>query len=147
MASLECPSCGGDKDIRGRSRRCQSCHARSVQPIATRAAGKANVLPSEVRAMLPVEAAWVGALVEGEGSLSTKQIVVVSTEVETLSTILRFVGGGGVYLHQNGTGHLGNKTVWAWHLFRQASVRSLLQQISPWLTGKQERAQKMLEAA
>lgn len=144
MATIDCPDCRGVKDMR--SRRCRGCHCRAVQPLAARAGHRANILPSEVRELSPVESAWVGAMVEGEGSLTSGQIAVVSTEVETLSTLLRFVGGGGVYLHNNGSGHLGKKTVWVWRLFRRASVHSLLTQIAPWLTSKQEKARKMLEA-
>lgn len=90
--------------------------------------------------MSVAETAWVGAMVEGEGSISAGQVAVISTDVETLATLLRFVGGGRVYLHSNSNNHLGKKVTWVWRLYRQKSVRELLHQISPWLTSKQERA-------
>lgn len=139
MAQIAC-DCGRLKDTR--SQQCRTCHCRSVQLIASSAGVIVNCKPSEVRQMSGEESAWVGALVEGEGSISSGQVAVVSTDVETISTLLRFVGGGGVYPHQyNEDGkHLGKKIVWVWRLFRQASVRDLLRQISPWLTSKQDKA-------
>lgn len=113
-------------------------------------------LPSRVRDLSAVEAAWIGALIEGEGTIGhfssgrttndgrairVWTIQVGSTEIETISTLLRLVGGGHVYYVP---GRIGNKEAWMWGLKRINEIHSLLPQIMPYLTGKRDRAIELL---
>lgn len=59
--------------------------------------------PSRVRQMTLAEAAWVGAIIEGEGTILTHEgtrqitsITVWNNDVELISTLLRFTGTGAV---------------------------------------------------
>ncbi len=97
--------------------------------------------PSFVRKMSPVEAAWVGALIEGEGTIQPgKSISCGSTEVETISTLIRFVGGGRVYLAKQKEKTY--KPFWLWVVAVHASVVDLSSQITPFLTSKQVLAEQ-----
>ena len=109
--------------------------------------------PSTVREMKPVQAAWVGAMVEGEGSLGIKQenrtqgiyrrpyLSAVNTSVETIATLLRFIGDGTVHLASNGV----NYPVWAYQLVKKRSLVQLLPQILLYLTEKQDKAMDILD--
>lgn len=108
-------------------------------------------LPSSVREMTAVEAAWVGALIEGEGSMiahprgrTTWAVTVQSTDVETIATLLRLTGAGLVYSKRVPDGR---KPQWSWEVRRKFDVRDLLYQVCPYLTGKRERAAWIYEAA
>lgn len=99
------------------------------------------------------EAAWIGAMLEGEGTVSLRfdergyedvDLVIYNSEVETIATCLRVIGDGCVYyrgkrLSSKWPGS-GSKEQWAWSLQRKPAVRDLLRQIIPYLTGKQDRA-------
>ncbi len=99
--------------------------------------------------MTAVEAAWVGAMVEGEGGIYCypqhdyqPRVAVSNTSVETLSTVLRLVGDGGISFN---SGARQGKGVWQWHLAAVNSVVDLLPQIIPYLTDKRERAEEVLQ--
>ena len=108
--------------------------------------------PSTVRKMTDVEASWVGAMLEGEGSIGIKYehraqgtyrrayLALVNTSVETIATILRLVGDGRIYTTPGV-----NKPIWVWQLVKIHSVSALLKQLRPYLTDKRERADMVLE--
>jgi hypothetical protein len=107
-----------------------------------------------IKQMTEGQAAWVGAMIEAEGcvhlypagkSRSTREhvhISVVNTDVEVISTLLRFVGAGTVTFYPPRPGALGKKNCWKWRLSRQHQVRALAPQVSPWMTVK---GQKMVD--
>ena len=72
MAS--CPECGGVMDRK--SHRCQGCFLRWLRPYLLR--------PSTVRQMSDIEAAWVGAMIEGEGTIRADGVSLSNTEIEKL---------------------------------------------------------------
>ena len=84
-------------------------------------------------------------MIEGEGTVGNYghgvSVRIVNTEIETIATILRFVGDGRVYcrLRQEGW-----RTAWAWSLASTLSLRRFLPQIIPWLTSKQDKAKELL---
>lgn len=73
-----------------------------------------------------------------------------STEVETTATLLRLVGDGHVVM-QDSEWLTRNQVVkarrpaWKWTLSTQRGLADLLPQIIPYLTGKRERAEQLLE--
>ena len=104
-----------------------------------------------VRQLSYEEAAWMGAMIDADGTLSwTKrsdkntlyQVAVGNTEVEIVATCIRLVGDGGVSGGKPGT--LGILPVWVWHLANQESLLELLPQIIPYLAGKRSKAEEMM---
>lgn len=107
--------------------------------------------PSRVRQMTPVEAAWVGAMVEGEGSLYLHKasrnfhLAVGNTEVETISTLLRFTNDGTVYCQRPAEKNVRRKILWIWSVTAQEAITDILRQVIPYLTGKQEHAIEVMK--
>lgn len=90
-------------------------------------------------------------MVEREGTVSWRShadgsfeplVTVGNTEVETIATILRLVGAGRITTQKRNP--LGTKRIRQWVLRKRSDVNTLLPQIIPYLTGKQERAQELL---
>ncbi|KKK88666.1 hypothetical protein LCGC14_2740840 [marine sediment metagenome] len=86
-----------------------------------------------MRIMKPEEAAWVGAMVEAEGSVFPNrtrwgdywQVRVSNTDLEIISALFRATGEGTVIYDNPTREHLGNKQQWLWCLSKQAEVKSL----------------------
>lgn len=106
---------------------------------------------SHVRLLSEGEAAWIGAMIEAEGSVMPRitssrkdapicEINISNTDVEIISTILRFVGDGTIALVDTGV----NKPIWRWRLSKTASVCALAPQIIPWMTTKGSRLIEVL---
>lgn len=156
-----CNTCGSD--TKGRGDNCRSCAMR-----AERAREKAEGISyqlgiqhpqgrkeSTVRELLPVEAAWLGAMVEGEGSIGwvksnptlgarlNPYLSLVNTSVEVISTMLRLVGEGNINL-DGVHGRNGHQPVWGYRVTKQKSLQSLLPQLLPYLADKKERAEEMI---
>lgn len=86
-----------------------------------------------IKEMSPVEAAWVGAIIEGEGhalkgNTPSGSIRVTNTDVEIISALLRVTGVGNVYLKPEKV----NKDCWVWDVSASADVLSLAEQIAPY---------------
>ena len=127
LRSKQC-SCG--RQCASHAMRCRACWRR------------AQLAPSRVKVLTPPAAAWVGAMIEGEGSIWPCPNV-SNTEVETIATLLRLVGDGCVsYSLPN---KLGKRAVWRWQLYRKRSIIALLPQVIPYLTGKRALAQALQE--
>ncbi len=134
------------------SQRCPACNVRGLKG---RGHLRRGFEPHPVRALADAEAAWLGAMIEGEGTIYLRQqighhtkphveIRVGNTEVETIATCLRLAGAGRVHPDpRNGNGR--HRPMWYWSLSADSSVCSLLPQIIPYLTGKRERAQEALD--
>ena len=145
---MTCIDCGAEKKSRNGSL-CLSCGRKAIGRANRRRAQEA---PSEVCLLTDVEAAWLGGVIEADGSVSVRidargyedvDIHFYNSEVETVATVLRLVGAGSVYYRGERVSSkwpAGRKPQWAWNLQRKASVRELLKQIIPYLTGKQGRA-------
>jgi len=103
---------------------------------------RALARPASALQMEDVEAAWVGAFIEGEGCVRRgggnrrmPQMVVGSTSVESISTLLRLTGTGRVHYNpQAGK----NKPFWKWVVSRRNDFLKIAYQISPYLTDKRE---------
>ncbi len=133
------------------SKRCQSCalHYRYRMGL-----GPSRLRASLVRQMTSVEAAWVGAMLEGEGSIALPYgsnrigiVTIYNTEVETIATCLRLVGDGGVQFRRPRPSpkYDSKKPQWMWVLSGQLPIRDFLRQVVPYLTGKRDRAEGVLQ--
>lgn len=99
--------------------------------------------PSQVRQMTPIEAAWVGAMIEGEGCISISRshsdtydnyhLIVGNNSLEVISAMLRATGTGNVYLRANGR-------LFTWEVGRINSIYDIARQIAPY----SEKAQRLL---
>lgn len=98
-----------------------------------------------MRVLSSVEAAWLGALVEGEGCVQITyrskegrsdcwRVYVGSTEIETISTILRLVGDGKIYCVF--PTKLARKILWKWQLSSKQAVHDFMCQLRPYLITK-----------
>lgn len=112
-----------------------------MSTLGKRGGWKTRIRTSEARAMTPVEAAWVGAMIEGEGHVSPKlhgklsvNFSVSNTSVEIISTLLRFTGVGRVYFQSLKPGVW--KPVWLWRLTRMVDVEAVGKQVRPFLGDK-----------
>lgn len=92
---------------------------------------------SQVRLLADVEAAWFGAMLDGEGCVHIAKrgvtLDIGNTEVELIATALRVAGTGSI-LKRRGT----NKPFWVWWLGRQNDVADLLHQLAPYSIKAQE---------
>ena len=99
--------------------------------------------PRKVRTLSDVEAAWVGAMIDGEGSIyrcvgrSPYRMDFANTEVELVATMLRLVGSGCVgYVNGKPSErrafikHI--KDAWRWYLYPINDIAALLEQIAPY---------------
>ncbi len=87
-------------------------------------------------------------MIEAEGTLLPRSthgmgISVGNTDVEIISTLLRFVGDGRVKLHTPTPQAWGKKLVWFWELTHVAGVTALAPQVVPWMTVKGEKLRAM----
>lgn len=122
-----------------RCRKCQTQHR--------------TLRPTFVQNLSSEAAAWVGAMLEGEGSICWDKpnspnntyrlrVIVANTEVETIATCLRLVGAGRVTTQV--PKRKNTKRIWMWVLARRSDLIEFLPQVIPYLTGKQEKAIKAL---
>ena len=90
-----------------------------------------------VRVLSDVEAAWVGAMIDGEGGvrpmrhsngLDYPSIEFTNCDVELIATMLRVVGAGTIKPKQDA----GHTQCWVWALRRAKPVASILPQIRPY---------------
>jgi len=111
-------------------------HRRSglVYKTPTKMKGRANLQPCSVREMSDVEAAWVGAIIEGEGCVyyhknheadaGRWRLTVANTDLEIISALLRLTGVGHVTRQTKGT----QKDVWYWSVNRVNDVAAIAAQ-------------------
>ena len=104
---------------------------------------KLTLLPT-ARILSPPEAAWVGALIEGEGALTSigpnaygvryPTIQVANTDIEIIATLLRLTGVGRVCMDgmrgRRRPAH--HKQQWRWAVQRHVDVQHLIEQIAPY---------------
>lgn len=108
--------------------------------------------PSYVRDLTEVEAAWIGAMIEGEGGLYLTvrrphgALCVVNTEVETVATVLRLIGAGCIHMMPPTPNGRQRTLAWKWGTDRQRVIHDILRQVVPFLTGKKELAQRAMSA-
>ncbi len=100
--------------------------------------------PSSVKAMASEEASWIGAFVDGEGTVDQDhqgypRIRTVNTEPELLSVLLRVTGVGTVYYKRPMASS--TKPAFEWAVHRINDVLDLLNQIAPYSI----KAQRALE--
>jgi hypothetical protein len=108
-----------------------------------------------------VEAAWIGAIVEGEGCISLikrprrlrhwggydAKIIVTNTDPEVISALLRLTGIGSVLLKNRNSSHVlhPTKPCYNWTVSRYEDVIALGRQILPFLAGKQDHLASVLQ--
>lgn len=96
-----------------------------------------------MRQMSEGQAAWVGAMIEGEGHTAYpngkhrhSKVVVANSDPEVISALLRFTGTGTVSLQshagRDSRGIVTNKPTWAWDTSRRAEIWELIQQCRQW---------------
>ena len=104
-------------------------------------AGKPQAQTSTLREMAAVEASWVGAMIDGEGAVtfvtsrgkSYWMLQLVNTDVEIISTLLRFTGAGRVCMSKTRKGAKPHwKTEWRWAVAKRNDLISLTRQLSPY---------------
>lgn len=106
-----------------------------------------------MRNMTDIETAWVGAMFEGEGSITLNRVgrgylrlSLENTDVEIISALLRLTGLGHVsYRHPN-LNKLARKPSYQWYLTRQDDVIALLTKIEPYCIKAQTRLASLLES-
>ena len=96
-------------------------------------AHRGQFLPNEAKEMAAVEAAYVGAMLDAEGSVSFKgfcaSFTICNTEIELISAILRATGTGGVY-YKAAKDHV--KEAWTWAAGRRNTLDNLAVQLAPY---------------
>lgn len=92
---------------------------------------------NNVRLMLPIEQAWIGAMIEAEGSVafpSTKRngfkINLTNADPEVLSAFLRVTGAGSLY--RVPLGNLGKKPCYRWQIQGLLEVKTIVKQCAPY---------------
>lgn len=102
--------------------------------------------------MTEPERAWVGALLEGEGSVYPNgggtTICVANTDLELISALLRLTGVGCVSLQTRAGQRRGSGTarhdLWLWTLHRHNDVYAVACQCTEY-SQKAQRAMKLIE--
>lgn len=99
---------------------------------------KCDVLP-----MSECAAAWLGALLDGEGSVYKAKghagrrrrlpwIAIANTEVELIATCLRITGAGTIQTRLQPSAAFGSRRMWCWMCQKVADVPVLLQRLAPY---------------
>lgn len=101
------------------------------------------------RELSTIEAAWIGGLFEGEGCITPHQVrngrttwelSLSSTDVETISTLLRVTGTGTITYKTVESMAIATKPQLRWTINGANDIKALLPQIIPFLLSKRERA-------
>jgi len=86
------------------------------------------------RQLRPEEAAWLGAMLDAEGCVTTtpdghrvQYISISNTEIELISAVLRAAGVGTVWALLRKASH--HRQAWRWQLARIADLTALLPQL------------------
>ena len=89
--------------------------------------------PNQARKMSAVEAAYVGAMLDGEGTVHIKRrnaaFSVANSEIEFISAILRATGCGKVYYREP---QKGNLPMWSWYSGSRLTLEDLAVQLAPY---------------
>ncbi len=92
--------------------------------------------PRKAKNMSSIERAYVGALLDAEGSLSPHsswprswRMQVSNTEVELISALLRATGVGRVYYDARDGNTLGSKAIWTWMVQPYNDVLAIVRQL------------------
>lgn len=90
--------------------------------------------PALTRNLTDVEAAWLGAMLDAEGTIyrngATWAMVFLNSEVEYISAFLRLTGQGKVYYRAPRPP--GKLVLWEWRTGRSIEVAILCQRLAPW---------------
>jgi hypothetical protein len=149
LGTLSCLECQGEKKTT-QSDRCKDCSTVLTGRLNAGAAHLSQIKPQSARVLTPAEAAWFGAMIEGEGSITQQpryvKLRVTNTDPEVAATLLRVSQAGTVWSKrsQRDSG-LVRKPCFDWEVNAYADLRALLHQVIPFLTSKQERARRALE--
>ncbi len=92
-------------------------------------------LPSRLRNMTEVEAAYLGAMIDGEGCITNsgrghRQIKFGNTDIELISACLRATGIGGIELRL--PRGLSKLPLWIWNVGRAQEIEDLCRRIAPY---------------
>jgi hypothetical protein len=105
--------------------------------------------PVSLRVMTEVEAAWVGAMIEAEGSIylhpqynqQRMRIDVCNTDPEIISALLRLTGIGSVYVDMPRDTRLGTKPAYHWLVHQYLNAGALARRIAAY----SPKAQRLLD--
>jgi hypothetical protein len=95
-----------------------------------------KMLPSRMKRMTPVQRAWIGALIEGEGCVTLRSapyqphqavVTVVNCDPEILSALLRVTGTGVVKPRPAPSG-ISKLQGYTWTVMRRLEIESLVNQ-------------------
>lgn len=101
---------------------------------------------SRVRKMSTVEAAYVGAMIDGEGCIRAQKpgasygIDLTNSDLEIISALIRATGIGTVYAHGQNRRAPHWKLCWAWRAHRKEDALDIARQCAPFST----KCQKLL---
>lgn len=104
--------------------------------------------------MKPVDAAWLAGFFDGEGSIikhkgganrksAVWKLYIANTNLESLEKVQRITGCGRVTVKKIEPGN--RKPQWVWQAHGKRDIKSLLEQMSPYLTVKLEAAQNFAD--
>lgn len=144
-----CPKCGKTFEVGGIGRQPRKTIFCSRQCVAAMKKGVALGAYDEravARTMTATEAAWMAAIIDGEGSIIFNhldrpmpgiRLSVANTSHELLEAVMRTAGCGTIQNQRPATER--HRQSWLWVTF-SGNARSLLRQILPYLVAKQLRA-------
>jgi hypothetical protein len=110
--------------------------------------------------MEPTTAAWLAALIDGEGSvmLTARRggqtvapknwrpvVSVYNTDLRLMDALKERTGGGVVYTHTRQEQENHKKTAYSWRM-RVSEIKTWLPELLPWLVCKREQSELLLEA-
>lgn len=107
-----------------------------------------------MKVLSKVQAAWVGGLFEGEGTIgpptpgTTISVAVNMTDEDVIRDLHRIVGIGNVYAFKHASNDgITRKPIWQWRSAKRDEVISFLEQILPYLhSRRRQRAIERIES-
>lgn len=113
-----------------------------------------SLSPCTTKIILPTEAAWLAGFFDGEGTVSsylggrnkayeTWTLVIGNTHRESILRCQEITGAGLICEKKRYVEHY--KRIWMWQVQSQLNVRSITEQMFPYLIVKKEKAAKLID--
>lgn len=128
--------CDPCRYIRASRSRCTKCGGKTGRSGYTLCGLCRYGTPPAIRAMSPVEVAWLAAIVEGEGTFGRTgrpggQVRVVMTDLDIIKRLQTVTGLGLVHSRGRRADH--HKETWEWAVTRRQNVCVLVERLAPLL--------------